>query len=301
MDVQHMDVQHMDVEECDVEKQVTHEGADMTTLEQAMLAVRHADPRVRQEAAMRLGGLADPSVGRELVDLLVAEPDFYVRETLTWVVVAQQESTLPHLVAALDGDAPSRVQVLHALSKIRDTSEDVVDRIVPLAQDDDPAVAAKAWWALGRTAEPRTAPVLVAHLGSGDDEVRRALTSALEQFGAPAVPALAEQLADPSPAVRRHALEALSAIGDPGARGAVDALVALVGRSGAKDELVLAVEALGQLDVPEKRAALERLRSGEDTWLATMADWLLTDLDRRREQVERRERVRRGTPDEPGQ
>lgn len=258
----------------------------MTTLQQAMRAATSPDPKVRQEAAMRLGTLADGSVARELVELLVAEPDFYVRETLTWVVVTQQESTLPHLVAALEGTDPSRVQVLHALSKIRD--EQVVDRIVPLAQDQDPAVAAKAWWALGRTGVPATAPVLVAHLGSGDDEQRRALTSALEQFGQPVVPALAGQLTDSSAAVRRHALEALAAIGDPGAREAAPALVGLIETSDAKDELVLAVEALGQLDAPQAQEALERLRVGKDTWLATMADWLLTDRAERRAKDEER-------------
>lgn len=263
----------------------------MTTLQQAMRAVASPDPKVRQEAALRLGTLADGSVARELVELLVAEPDFYVRESLTWVVVAQQETTLPHLVAALDGSGPARVQVLHALSKIRDPQ--VVDRIVPLAQDEDPAVSAKAWWALGRTAVPETAPVLVAHLGSGDDERRRALTSALEQFGEPAVPALAAELSDPSAAVRRHALEALSAIGDPGAREAAGALVGLIGTSDAKDELVVAVEALGQLDVAEAVEALERLRTGEDTFLATMADWLLTDRAERRAKEEARAARRR--------
>ena len=248
----------------------------MTTLEQALQAAAHADPKVRQEAALRLGTLADGSVAGRLVELLVDEPDFFVRETLTWVVVAQRESTLPHLLAALDRADASRVQVLHALSKIRDASTEVVDRIVPLAEDPDPAVAAKAWWALGRTAVPSTADVLARHLGTGDDDRRRALTSALEQFGGPAVPVLVEALEDGSPAVRRHALEALALIGDPGARPAAGALAAFVESPGApKDELVVAVEALGQLDVPEARSTLERLRAGEDTFLATMADWLL--------------------------
>lgn len=258
----------------------------MSTLEQTLQAAGHPDPKVRQEAAMRLGTLADASVGAQLVDLLVNEPDFYVRETLTWVVVAQQEATTPHLVAALEGEDVSRVQVLHALSKIRDPQ--LVDRIVPLAYDQDPAVAAKAWWALGRTGVPGSAPALLAHLGATDEERRRGLTSALEQFGEPGVPLLVERLGADDPQVRRHALEVLARIGDPGARAAVPALLDVLRGSEHKDERVLAVEALGELQDPTVDAALEELRGGEDTWLATMADWLLSDREQRRAKAARR-------------
>ncbi|MDO5740316.1 MAG: HEAT repeat domain-containing protein [Ornithinimicrobium sp.] len=260
----------------------------MTTLQQAMRAVTHPDPDVRQEAAMRLGTLADATVAGELVQRLVDEPDFFVRETLTWVIVAQQEATVPHLVEALAGQHPSRAQVLHALSKIGDPG--LVEHIVPLAGDPDPAVTAKAWWALGRIALGETAPVLMAHLGTGDPEQRQALTSALEQFGAPAVPALAAHLSDPSPAVRRHAAEALSAIGDPGAREAADALVAYVDSAPDREEGVIALGALGQLDVPAAQAALERLRSSEDTWVSLMADWLIVDRAERRAKAQRRKK-----------
>ncbi|MFK5634388.1 HEAT repeat domain-containing protein [Ornithinimicrobium sp. LYQ103] len=258
-------------------------------LDRARRAVHDPDPTIRQEAALRLGTLADASMAAELVSLLVSEDDFFVRETLTWAVVAQAEAALPHLLAALDRPDASRVQVLHALSKIRD--QDAVPHILPLADDPDPAVAAKAWWALGRTGTPQVVPTLVDRLGDEDEARRRELTAALEQLGAPAVPALAERLLDRStlPEVRRHAAEALAAIGDPGARGALDALVTAVEEDD-KEVSVVAVSALGLLDLAEVDGVLERLRESQDRWLAITADWLLTDRAERR--AERRPRQR---------
>lgn len=259
-------------------------------LEEALRAAFSADPRVRQEAALRLGTLADASLAPQLVTLLVAEPDFYVRETLTWAVVNHAEAALPHLLDALEGEEPSRVQVLHALSKIRDPA--AVSRVLPLADDPDDAVAAKAWWALGRTGTPEAVPALLRHVGDPDEARRRELTRALEQLGEPAVVGLAELLRHDDPLVRRHAAEALSAIGDPAARGAAAALAHAVEHDD-KDVALVAVEALAALESPEVDTTLERLRSSGDGWLAVIADWLLSDRAERAERAERARASRR--------
>lgn len=243
-------------------------------LQRALRAALHEDPNVRQEAALRLGTLAGPDTAGELVALLVSEPDLGVRETLTWAVVRQADAALPHLLAALEGEEPSRVQVLHALSKIQDPT--AVARILPLADDPDPAVAAKAWWALGRTGVPEAVPALMAHLGDPDEARRHELTRALEQLGAPAVDALADRLRTGDPVERRHAAEVLMVVGDPDARPAVDALVHAVEHDD-KDVALVAVEALARLEVPEVDEALRRLRGSSDRWLAIIADWLLSD------------------------
>ncbi|MGD8199309.1 HEAT repeat domain-containing protein [Ornithinimicrobium sp. W1679] len=248
-------------------------------LREALRAALHEDPSVRQEAAIRLGTLAGPATAGELVALLVSEPDFFVRESLTWAVVRQSEAALPHLLRALEGGAPSRVQVLHALSKIQDPS--AVERILPLADDPDPAVAAKAWWALGRTGTPEAVPALTAHLGDPDEARRHELTRALEQLGAPAVPELAARLRAGDPVQRRHAAEVLMVVGDPDARPAVDALVHAVEHDD-KEVALVAVEALARLEVPEVDEALRRLRGSPDRWLAIIADWLLSDRAERR-------------------
>ncbi|MFX0539981.1 HEAT repeat domain-containing protein [Ornithinimicrobium sp. Y1847] len=251
-----------------------------TPVERALAAALHTDSSVRQEAALRLGTVAEDEHAPAMVAMLVSEPDFYVRETLTWAVVARGAAAMPHLLAALEGDEPSRVQVLHALSKLQDPA--AVEHILPLANDPDDAVAAKAWWALGRTGTPEAAPALLAHLGDTDEARRRELSRALEQLGEPAVAGLAERLADPESdlVTRRHAAEVLVLIGDPGARGAVDALIGAV-EGDEKEVAVIAVEALAALDDPRVDEALQRLRDGEDRWLAITAEWLLSDRGER--------------------
>ncbi|WP_151526671.1 HEAT repeat domain-containing protein [Serinicoccus kebangsaanensis] len=250
----------------------------MTTLEQARRAAYDLSPTVRQKAAVHLGTHGDATLARELVTLLVAEPDFFVRETLTWAVCRHPQTALPHLLAALGTDPQARVQVLHALSKIQ--APEAVDHILPLAADDDPAVAMKAWWALGRTGAPEAAPALLPHLGSGDEEQQRELSRALEQLGEPGVEGLAAALADEDPTVRRHATQALVLIGDPAARPAAAALAATA-EADEQDIAMVALEALAVLDAPEVEPALERLRDGEDRFRSLTAQWLLADREER--------------------
>lgn len=245
-----------------------------TSLDRALQAARHHDPSVRQRAALWLGTHADASIAQELVSLLVAEPDFYVRETLTWAVVTRSDATYPLLVAELAGQGDQRAQVLHALSKIR--RPESVAEILPLTDDADDAVAAKAWWALGRIGTPGAVAALLDHLGDTDDVRRRQLTRALEQAGDAAVEGLAERLGDPEPSVRRHAAEALLGIGDPAARPAAPALLHIVEHDD-KEVVLPAIEALAALDLPEVDGVLHRLRDGDDAWLSITAGWLLTD------------------------
>lgn len=250
-----------------------------TPLQEALRAALSPDLMVRQRGALALGTLADDSVAGELVALLVSEADPFVRETLTWAVVRRAPATVPHLLAALAGEDDSRAQVLHALSKIQDPQS--VQHALPLVHDPHPLVAAKAWWMVGRTAVPGTAPVLLELLGvPRDEEQRHALTRALAQMGEVAVPGLAQALGAADPEVRRHAAEVLVAVGDP-AVGALDALLAAA--EGEDRELaVLALEALGPLRAPEVDEVLLRLRDGRSRWLATVADWLMGDRGERR-------------------
>ncbi|MDN5717373.1 MAG: HEAT repeat domain-containing protein [Janibacter sp.] len=245
-----------------------------TSLERALQAARHDDSSVRQRAALWLGTYGDESIADELVSLLVTEPDFYVRETLTWAVVTRAASTYPRLIDHLSDGGPERVQVLHALSKIREPAS--VAEILPLADDEDDAVAAKAWWALGRIGTPGAAAAIVDHLGDEDEFRRRELTRALEQAGEAAVAGLASRLSDPEPSVRRHAAEALLGIGDPAARPAAAELFRVV-EDDDKEVVLPAIEALAELDLPEVDDVLVRLRDGDDAWLSITAGWLLTD------------------------
>lgn len=249
-----------------------------TPLQEALRAALSPDHQVRLRGALRLGTLADESVAGDMVALLVSEQDPFVRETLTWAVVAQAPATVPHLVAALQGQDRSRAQVLHALSKIQDPAS--VEHVLPLVDDPHPQVAAKAWWMIGRTAAPGTAACLVRLVGRQQEEEQRlALTRALAQMGEAAVPALAEALAGGEPAVRHHAAQVLVAL-DTAAVGALDELV--VAAEGPDRELAMvALEALAPLDDPRVDDVLLRMRDGESRWLATVADWLIGDRERR--------------------
>lgn len=255
----------------------------MDRFDKALRAARHGDPSVRQRAAMYLGTHADDSCAAELVSILVDEPDFYVRETLTWAIVTRAAASYPYVVDLLRDDAqregPARVHLLHVLSKIR--YPESVAEILPHVDDEDDAVAAKAWWALGRIHTPGAVAALLDHLGVEQEFRRRELTRALEQAGGTAVDGLAERLRhDPDPSVRRHAAEALLGIGDPAAREAADALLHTVEHDD-KEVVLPAMEALAELDLPEIDEVLERLRDGDDAWLSITAGWLLTDRSER--------------------
>ncbi|WP_238705450.1 HEAT repeat domain-containing protein [Serinicoccus profundi] len=211
------------------------------------------------------------------MSLLVAEPDFFVRETLTWAVV-RHPAALPHLVAALGSAPDARVQVLHALSKIQ--APEAVGHILPFADDEDPAVARKAWWALGRTGTPEAAPALLPHLGTGEEEHRRELARAFEQLGEPGVAGLSEALTSDDAEVRGHAAQALVLVGDPAGRPAAPAL-ARMAQVDEQENALVALEALAALDHPGVRPALEQLRDGADRFRAMTAQWLLADREER--------------------
>lgn len=92
----------------------------METRLTADLAV--GDGSTRLKAALAIG--ANPKPG--LVDTLVArcaiEPDFYVRDMLTWALTRfPSKITVPKLLAELGSErAQARSQALHTLSKIKD-------------------------------------------------------------------------------------------------------------------------------------------------------------------------------------
>ena len=97
-----------------------------TTSQQNAAALRAAletpDASHRLQAALSAGIRPDP----EFIDVLVArcavEPDFFVRDMLTWALVRQDRApTLEALLPQLASDvAQARSQALHTLSKIAD-------------------------------------------------------------------------------------------------------------------------------------------------------------------------------------
>jgi HEAT repeat protein len=187
-----------------------------------LAALNSASSSVRLNAALAIGTHPEPAA----VDLLVTrsgiEPDFFVRDMLTWALTRlPPESTVPRLIAQLrSGRAQDRSQSLHTLSKIGDRS--AWPAITPsLLRDPDDEVARTAWRTAaalvpdGERAE--LAAELARQLGRGDREVRLSLSRVLVGLGDLIEPVLRTAMTDPDPQVRAHASATQRLLDDPDA------------------------------------------------------------------------------------
>ena len=177
------------------------------------LARALADPSdsVRLQAALQAGMSPSP----DYVDLLVArcalEPDFYVRDMLTWALIQHdRQQVIGRVLPELDSPvAQARAQALHTLSKVGDTS--VWPAITPALLDDpDDDVARTAWRAAAGLVPDESrawlAETLAAHFGRGGRDVRLSLSQALGALGEAALPAIELATTSDNDEVRLHAL-----------------------------------------------------------------------------------------------
>ncbi len=192
---------------------------DITGLLAALTA---GNSSARLKAALAIGTHAEPAA----VDLLVTrsgvEPDFFVRDMLTWALTRlPPESTVPRLVAELrSGRAQDRGQALHTLSKIGDRS--AWPAIMPaLLRDPDDEVARTAWRTAVALVPEQEKEALAAELarqfGRGDREVRLSLSRALVALGDMIEPVLRTAMTDSDPEVRAHASATERLLHDPDA------------------------------------------------------------------------------------
>ncbi|GAA4208748.1 HEAT repeat domain-containing protein [Streptosporangium oxazolinicum] len=175
---------------------------------------------VRLRAAMAIGTTPDPRFVGKLVERCAIEPEFYVRDTLTWALTRHPASvTVPALLRELRSErAQARSQALHTLSKIGDRQAwPAITQA--LLYDADDEVARSAWRAavvlVPEGEEPELAAVLSRQLGRGERETRRSLSRALVALGEVIVPMLRAALTDPDPRVRVHALATERLLRDP--------------------------------------------------------------------------------------
>jgi len=255
---------------------------DNSAIPANQLLEKLSDPErsVRNTAALAIGSQFEIGCANALVDALWAEPDFFVRETMTWAVTRLEEATRPAVLAASGPDRSSevRVQALHVLSKF--ANPETVDAVLPYITDPDEGVARKARWALARIREHRAVPHLVALLGDHGLEERNALTDDVAAFGSAAVPALVEALGSDDQVVRRHAADILCYIGHPDAEDAAEALGAAV-EDPESMVAVAALMALGELRGDVARQKIERAREAGDPQLRGIAERLATPKRRR--------------------
>ncbi|MGX1135266.1 HEAT repeat protein [Streptomyces glaucescens] len=202
---------------------------EATNTMRTLRGLEHDSSSVRLRAALAAGTTPDPRFVGKLVERCAIEPEFQVREMLTWALTRHSSSTtVPTLVEELRSRRPqARSQALHTLSKIGDRRAwPAITRA--LLTDADDEVARSAWRAavalVPEGEEPELAEVLATQLGRGERPTRLSLSRALIALGEAAVPVLRAAMADPVPGVRRHAIatERLSRDPDAGFEYAIE-------------------------------------------------------------------------------
>lgn len=189
-------------------------------------ALQHSNPSARLRAALDLGTAPDPRHLDALVQRCAVEPDFQVREMLTWALIRHPTSlTVPRLTEEVrTGGALARSQALHTLSKIKDPAAwPVITE--DLISDADDEVARSAWRAAAVLvpvgSEGQLAAMLGTQLGRGGYDVQRSLSRALVALGSVIEPMVRQAASSTSDSVRAHALATEALLRDPDAGFAV--------------------------------------------------------------------------------
>ncbi|SFJ86505.1 HEAT repeat-containing protein [Streptosporangium canum] len=201
---------------------MTMQKQDTDTI-RALRGLEDSRSSVRLRAAMELGTTPDPRSVDKLIERCAIEPEFYVRDMLTWALTRHSASmTIPKLLHEVRSErAQARSQALHTLSKIGDRQAwPAITRA--LLSDANDEVARSAW----RTAvvlvpegeEPELAAVLSTQLGRGERETQLSLSRALVALGEVIVPTLSIAMTDLDPRVRAHAIATERLLRDPDTR-----------------------------------------------------------------------------------
>lgn len=166
---------------------MTVAGQD-TEVVRALEALEDDRSSVRLRAALATGATPDPRYVDRLVERCATEPEFFVRDMLTWALTRHPVSlTLPALLRELRSErAQARSQALHTLSKTGDRQVwPAITR--ELLTDADDEVARSAWRAavvlVPEGQEPALATVLATQLGRGGRETQLSLSQALVALG----------------------------------------------------------------------------------------------------------------------
>ncbi|TDP96749.1 HEAT repeat domain-containing protein [Labedaea rhizosphaerae] len=185
-------------------------------------ALSAEDASTRLQAALAAGTRADPDLADPLVARCAVEPEFFVRDMLTWALTRLPvDVTVPKLLAQLrSGHAQARAQALHTLSKLGEPSTwPAISRA--LLRDGDDEVARSAWRAavvlVPPAAKKELATELATQLGRGDRKVQLSLSQALVALGDVIEPVLRVALTSADPAVRAHARATERLLHDPDA------------------------------------------------------------------------------------
>ncbi|MET8121489.1 HEAT repeat domain-containing protein [Micromonospora sp. NPDC005189] len=188
----------------------------------ALQGLENSSSSVRLRAALAVGTTPDLRFVDKLIERSAIEPEFYVREMLTWALTRHPSAlTVPKLIDELRSKrAQARSQALHTLSKIGDRRAwPAMTRA--LLTDADDEVARSAWRAavvlVPDGAEPELAGVLSTQLGRGKRETQLSLSRALIALGELIMPTLRAATTNLDPLVRAHAIATERLLRDPDA------------------------------------------------------------------------------------
>ncbi len=192
----------------------------MTSPDRLLQALAGPNASTRLRAAMTIGTYPDGSLVPALIERCAVEPDFYVRDMLTWALTRHPaDVTVPLLLAELTGDRrQGRSQALHTLSKIGEPATWAAISH-DLLTDPDPETAKSAWRAavvlVPDGQQQALAEVLTSQLGRGDEELQRSLSRALVALGDVIGPALDRATAHADARVVAHAQATQRLLADP--------------------------------------------------------------------------------------
>ncbi|MBF4571669.1 HEAT repeat domain-containing protein [Herbiconiux sp. VKM Ac-1786] len=185
------------------------------------LALSAPDASSRLQAALTAGTRPADAYARVLVGQCRVEPDFFVRDMLTWALTRHDRDTVVELLLPeLDSPiAQARSQALHTLSKVGDPRAFPAITVALLTDADD-IVARNAWRTASGLApddahRASLATTLVTQLGRGDRDLRLSLTQSFVRLGEASRAALDTASTDARPDVRAHALATAHLLADP--------------------------------------------------------------------------------------
>jgi HEAT repeat protein len=168
------------------------------------------DQSVRLKAALAAGTFPKPEYIDVLVEQCASEPDFFVRDTLTWALMRNEATkVVERLKPELISENPqAKSQALHTLTKIGEKQYYSLITHEHLFDSND-KVAITAWRAASvlvpEDEKVSLTSILITQLGRGDSDVQFDLTRFLCALGDCIVEPLTEAIKSPKEEVSLHA------------------------------------------------------------------------------------------------
>ncbi|MCE1174233.1 MAG: HEAT repeat domain-containing protein [Propionibacteriales bacterium] len=183
-------------------------------------ALQEESASARLQTVMATGLRPHPRYIDVLVERFTVEPEFHVRDMLTWALIHHDHTlVLERVLPELDSPLPqARSQALHTLSKLKDQRAWPSITTEHLTDPED-QVALTAWRAAAALVPEdeasALAEVLSTQFGRGDRAMQRGLSRALAALGDAATPAIERAKKHQSSTVRAHALATEKMVKDP--------------------------------------------------------------------------------------